>query len=1223
MSKAASTDSIQLRSLAPEYLETQHQTYLDALKEALAAPEENKIRNIALSGSYGTGKSSILDKLASELRQEAVKLSLSNLWNANDLDNEAKSERPGSREAANRIQKEIVKQLLYSQPAAVNSASRFRRIEPFNRLRAVKVSIFLGAVLTVIQYFFDIRTKTEDLAKDIIGLLPELCGIDLAQLAQSEGFVLITIWAVVSLGIYAFSSLFHGRLHMTQLSAKAGGSSAAISRDDKTTSYFDQYLDEIVYFFETQKTRVVIFEDIDRFNNHHIFEELRALNELLNSVKGSKPIQFIYAIKDSIFEAPLVDQKGTDELSSPVTNRTKFFDLIIPVVPFITHRNARDLMRDETESLGHAISKPLIDLAARHLPDMRLIKNIRNEFEVFYKQIITDNAALKLDPDLLFAMMLYKSNHLTDFENIRVGKSKLDRVYEASRALVNQNIKQLNREALALKVKASALDSVEARLGELNTKFEEFVQQVVRIGQLNAPQVREVRGAHHATVYDSIAEITKDFWKDYLNAPAPITVTVCDQYGNGLRTLAFSVEDVIANLGLPASLQEWEVSDKEKLILAAEVEEADATFLETADFDALIKRHDLTFSGDDTGGPIGLRAYAQRELSSLGFDLMQAGYITRDFALYTTNFYDVSLSPAAMNFMMHNIDADKADHNFQLTEDDVRTLVAERGSSIFGRPALYNIAVLNALIKIGGEPLETILKSLAEFGQEAQEFLGVYLRESEKNRVPVVRRLTVFGSGVMPYLVSEFENEEILPSLVDAALCSLVPRKSYKVDSGVTNWIENNYENLPALCSKSLSPDQIKNTVAYLDSAKVRIKSLSALSDELVHELAAVRCFVITRENMSVLGSGAVNPLDEMPESVCQYCLENIPAYLSCLEDGDVAISSEDGLVEVVEQFPVEKLDELDRVLVKTYVRLKDLPSVHDDYYQSLARAHCFKPDVGNVSEYLKEKGLDTDLVSFLNAERAIGYDQVEEEGRQALAIKLAAEAQKFEEPVALVEILDSLDLDEYLPIEVFNIEHEQLAGLLIASQIVADNEDTFNKLRDRDWVDREFAISKSEKFSSFVAPQHFGGSELNSLFASRLISDEVKNAVIGKIEMFLQDAPLSSLAAVANYAIQKNVEFSPSALLTLVQKGVSAEKAVELIAASSLPFARDDMASILVAMGEPYSALAEKGRETVSIDGRISKVELFLNKLKQLGFVTSTKEAMLGTKIRVHRKRT
>ncbi|MCZ5622578.1 hypothetical protein O5552_23015 [Escherichia coli] len=189
---------------------------------------------------------------------------------------------------------------------------------------------------------------------------------------------------------------FYGKLHIKQFSA----GSATVTLDDNSVTYFDQYLDEIVYFFEVSERNIVIFEDIDRFNDSHIFETLRALNTLLNaSPQITKPIRFIYAIKDSIFDYITLKDEGRRleedilAIDDPAlvevvrANRTKFFDLIIPVVPFITHRSARNLAVQQLYQMEYEVAIELIDLAAQYVPDMRLLKNVRNEFVIFRDRI--------------------------------------------------------------------------------------------------------------------------------------------------------------------------------------------------------------------------------------------------------------------------------------------------------------------------------------------------------------------------------------------------------------------------------------------------------------------------------------------------------------------------------------------------------------------------------------------------------------------------------------------------------------------------------------------------------------------------------------------------------------------------------------------------------------------------------------------------------------------
>ena len=86
----------------------------------------------------------------------------------------------------------------------------------------------------------------------------------------------------------------------------------------------NEELEFIIKAINIAKYKYIIFEDLDRYNNPEIFEKLRDLNITLNSALKQK-IKFIYAIRDEVFMGE---------------NRTKFFDFIIPVVPYVSYENS-------------------------------------------------------------------------------------------------------------------------------------------------------------------------------------------------------------------------------------------------------------------------------------------------------------------------------------------------------------------------------------------------------------------------------------------------------------------------------------------------------------------------------------------------------------------------------------------------------------------------------------------------------------------------------------------------------------------------------------------------------------------------------------------------------------------------------------------------------------------------------------------------------------------
>ena len=196
--------------------------------------------------------------------------------------------------------------------------------------------------------------------------------------------------------------------------------------EKKNVSIMNRYLDEIIYLFQEKKYDVVIFEDIDRFENTHIFTKLRELNLILNqSEEVGRRIVFLYALKDDIF--------------ANAEERTKFLDYIVPVIPFVNVSNSGDLFRRKIANLhipeAEVRSSFITDISA-FVNDMRVLTNVVNEFDL-YRNLLDP----KLNKEKLLAMILYKNLYPTDFSLLHQNKGV---VYETfiSTGLLKDEIKK-------------------------------------------------------------------------------------------------------------------------------------------------------------------------------------------------------------------------------------------------------------------------------------------------------------------------------------------------------------------------------------------------------------------------------------------------------------------------------------------------------------------------------------------------------------------------------------------------------------------------------------------------------------------------------------------------------------------------------------------------------------------------------------------------------------
>jgi hypothetical protein len=141
--------------------------------------------------------------------------------------------------------------------------------------------------------------------------------------------------------------------------------------EEQNDSYFDKYLNEVLYLFENVEADVIVFEDMDRFNASRIFERLREVNTLVNIQRKKEqgdnyiPLRFFYLLRDDIFISK---------------DRTKFFDYIIPIVPIVDSSNSYEqfLKHLKEGNLLDKFDQSFLQSLSLYVDDMRILKNIYN-----------------------------------------------------------------------------------------------------------------------------------------------------------------------------------------------------------------------------------------------------------------------------------------------------------------------------------------------------------------------------------------------------------------------------------------------------------------------------------------------------------------------------------------------------------------------------------------------------------------------------------------------------------------------------------------------------------------------------------------------------------------------------------------------------------------------------------------------------------------------------
>jgi hypothetical protein len=404
--KLEETDERQISLLSPIDDFNRHKEYIIRLKNAIDQPN---VFNIALTGSYGAGKSSILKTFKAYYPEYYyVNVSLASFVEVNlsDSDTTVKSKQDSFEE---QLEYSILQQLFYHVKATNIPESRFGRIERTSSRKRILMTVSILVFVVANLFLF----CQEQLAKFF--LIP-------TEVLKSSFLFGLSI-CVFILGICVI--LFQLILFVKKISIKNLSLDKATLEfeEKKNVSIMNRYLDEILYLFQEKKYNVVIFEDIDRFENTHIFTKLRELNLILNqSEEIGRRIIFLYALKDDIF--------------ANAEERTKFFDYIVPVIPFVNVSNSGDLFRRKIANLhipeAEVRSSFITDISA-FVNDMRVLTNVVNEFDL-YRNLLDK----KLNKEKLLAMILYKNLYPTDFSLLHQNKGVVYETFISAETIRNE-----------------------------------------------------------------------------------------------------------------------------------------------------------------------------------------------------------------------------------------------------------------------------------------------------------------------------------------------------------------------------------------------------------------------------------------------------------------------------------------------------------------------------------------------------------------------------------------------------------------------------------------------------------------------------------------------------------------------------------------------------------------------------------------------------------------
>ena len=409
--------------------------YLNSFKEV---EDDDAVKNIALMGSYGSGKSTILSELKKqnpkkyitvnmiEFSESSSKLDTNKDNNDNTTSRQLVDAEFSRQEKIEKVERSIIQQLIYQEPQKTIPFSKIKKEQPTKFTIACNMTMgIIFALLTTIFISFN--------------YFGYIIGFDVKSAMSWISLAFYVV--IVAIGLYLLFKIiyyFYKNFRISKINFSKNNTSIEC---EKYESIYNRFLDEIIYFFKETTYDTVIFEDIDRYDDLLFFSHLRELNTLLNNSKYlNKKIKFIYAIRDDLFVKE---------------DKHKFFDFIIPVIPIIDFTNSFYKFREflPKNEVSDDILKPL----SLYVSDLRVLTNICNEYEMYSN--INKNQFKK---ENLLAVLVLKNLYPKEFSKLQYNDSIIDKIFKKKDKLIeeiiNKKKERLEHLTQALKEEQYCLD---------------------------------------------------------------------------------------------------------------------------------------------------------------------------------------------------------------------------------------------------------------------------------------------------------------------------------------------------------------------------------------------------------------------------------------------------------------------------------------------------------------------------------------------------------------------------------------------------------------------------------------------------------------------------------------------------------------------------------------------------------------------------------------------
>lgn len=1158
-------------------------TTVKDLEEALRCADSKNIRNIALTGPFGSGKSSVLMTLMEDFKDNSrvyLPISLATLQTNEEEDrvysNCEKDKNQRIENLNRKIEYSILQQLIYREKTKTVPNSRFRRIVhlPNKELR----NYAIGAVVTIIAFF--------------VVFEPSYAKVDTLYKMFNWGYLCNTVFDLLGVCwlLYAFYIVIryilksYSNSKLNKLNLKDG--EIEVVEDN---SIFNKHLDEILYFFQVTNYNVVIIEDLDRFGTSDIFLKLRELNQLINESKiVNRHITFVYAIKDDVFK---------DE------ERTKFFDYITTVIPVINPSNSKDKLKCALKAKGfneNEIADDDLSEMAFFIQDMRILTNIVNEYKQYRDKLCRNSQQLNYTK--MLAMIVYKNYYPQDFAKLHRRDGKVYKCINMKRTFVSYAMQNIIEQEKNLKEEENLyLSTKHLSIAELRLLFLYNMRKNVN------ENMRTILIDDSYQSFDTIANDDEKF--DYLLTCDRITYQYYhyNSYYTNSSCVNMSTIDKNINYSRRANVLKKDTNCLLQRKRQLRKQKLSVKSLRLSDL--------LSHYGCGQ-----LDLYKDIDLSPMQDVFLRRGLIDEEYYDYISYFYEGMVSLADRELLLSIKRQISQPFDFHI--DKITNFVKELKPYMFESDAILNIELLDYFAANKQDDWFELFMKRLEREDIQTSFLAQYYNYGHQ-QATVFHHYIEWNTDYSWNIIIKSENEDEKSSLIEAFL-----KFSEKLTEIQKTWLNSNYE-------------FIVNHVDGIGLRRcidlVKLCHFEKLSDgyiELLNNVVKYDSYTLTTHNIvciiknihpnSIINENNLNytyVTETGNDNLISFISKNIKEALVCFKDMNKNESTQ-SILYLLNNEELEKEDK-ECYLMGQHNTIENLANIKENVYDIALNCNILMPTWENVScYYTSTSKLTNELITYIeNNKDKLAEHVFPNDDANISDLFIALFAHNTLSIKCYSDLLASFERVFGKCDELKNLEKQRLI-ILINRGKIPFNENTLSIMNETDAL-AEFILKAPIKFmNNLNLSYNFSSECVEKILSSSIFSLYDKRKIINIVPKEIIMA-LRNISEVIIDAILESNDFNlhDEILFHLLASNAKLAKKVRLatlmISEHNTDF--DYIGKILNAINDTYAEICNSSkRATIKVSTCNKNM---LEMLKRIGYISSYKETKDNEVYRIYHK--